>query len=105
VPLATRAYALDSSDSGRVARRRSGGFDKGRWPVRCPANRAAFWPARISPIWAIVPANVAAAGAAALEALEDADDLAAAEVALAEWEADDRRTYSLADIDAELGEN
>jgi hypothetical protein len=54
---------------------------------------------------AVVPAKVAAAGAAALEALEDADDLAAAESALAEWEADDRRTYRLADIDAELGEN
>jgi hypothetical protein len=54
---------------------------------------------------AIVPANVAAAGAAAIEALEDADDLATAEVALAEWEADNRRIYSLADIDAKLGEN
>ena len=53
---------------------------------------------------AIVPASVAAAGAAAIEALEDADDLAAAEAALAEWEAGDKRTYSLADIDAELGE-
>jgi len=53
---------------------------------------------------AIVPANVAAAGAAAIEALEDAEDLAAAETALAEWEADNQRTYSLADIDAELGE-
>jgi hypothetical protein len=52
---------------------------------------------------AIVPANVAAAGAAALEALEDADDLATAEAALAEWEADGRRTYSLEEIDAELG--
>jgi len=51
---------------------------------------------------AIVPPNVAAAGAAALE---DADDLATAEVALAEWESDGRRTYSLAEIDAELSEN
>jgi hypothetical protein len=54
---------------------------------------------------AIVPANVAAAGAAAIEALEDADDLAIAEAALAQWEADGRRTYSLDDIDAELGES
>ena len=54
---------------------------------------------------AIVPPNVAAAGSAAVEALEDAEDLAAAETALAEWERDSRRTYSLADIDAELGES
>jgi hypothetical protein len=56
-------------------------------------------------IAAIVPANVAAAGAAAIEALEDAADLAVAEAALAEWEADGRRTYSLDEVDAELGEN
>ena len=29
------------------------GFDKGRWPVRFPANRAGFSPAPVSPIWAI----------------------------------------------------
>jgi hypothetical protein len=56
-------------------------------------------------IAAIVPANVAAAGAAAIEALEDAADLAAAEEALGEWEAEDRRTYRLADVDAELSED
>jgi hypothetical protein len=55
-------------------------------------------------IAAIVPASVAAAGAAAIEALEDAADLAAAEEAMAEWEADGWRTYPLADIDAELSE-
>lgn len=54
---------------------------------------------------AIVPPNVAAAGAAAIEALEEADDLATAEIALAEWERDGHRTYSLAEIDAELGES
>ena len=54
---------------------------------------------------AIVPASVAAAGAAAIEALEDAADLAAAEDALAEWEADGRRAYRLAEIDAELAES
>jgi hypothetical protein len=54
---------------------------------------------------AIVPASVSAAGAAAIKALEDSDDLAAAESALDEWEADNRRTFRLADIDAELGEN
>jgi hypothetical protein len=32
--------------------RRSGGFDKGRLPVRLPGDRAAFWHARVSPIWA-----------------------------------------------------
>lgn len=53
---------------------------------------------------AIVPPSVAAAGAAAVEALEDADDLAAAGSAVAEWERDDRRTYSLAEVDADLGE-
>jgi hypothetical protein len=56
-------------------------------------------------IAAIVPASVAAAGAAAIEALEDAADLAVAEEALAEWDADDRRTYRLADVDAELSES
>ena len=55
-------------------------------------------------IAAIVPASVAAAGAAAIEALEDAADLAAAEEALAELEADDRRTYRLSDVEAELSE-
>jgi hypothetical protein len=55
-------------------------------------------------IAAIVPASVATAGAAAIEALEEAADLAAAEEALAEWEEDDRRTYRLADVDAELSE-
>ena len=55
-------------------------------------------------IAAIVPASVAAAGTAAIEALEDAADLATAEEALAEWDADDRRTYRLADVDAELSE-
>lgn len=53
---------------------------------------------------AIVPPNVAVAGAAAVEALEDADDLAAAASALAQWERDDRRTYTLTEIDTELGE-
>jgi len=52
-----------------------------------------------------VPASVAAAGTAAIEALEDAADLAAAEEALAEWDADDRRTYPLTDVDAELSES
>ena len=56
-------------------------------------------------IAAIVPASVAAAGTAAIEALEDAADLATAEEALAEWDADDRRTYRLADVDAELSES
>jgi hypothetical protein len=53
-------------------------------------------------IAAIVPASVAAAGAAAIEGLEDAADLAAANEALVEWEADARRTYRLADVGAEL---
>jgi len=36
------------------------GFDKGRWPVRCLANRAGFWPAPGSPMWAIarVPLSI-----------------------------------------------
>jgi hypothetical protein len=56
-------------------------------------------------IAAIVPASVAAAGSAAIEALEDAADVAVAQEALAEWDADDRRTYRLADVDAELSES
>ena len=36
---------------------------------------------------------------------ERAADRAAAQEALAEWEADDRRTFRLADIDAELAES
>ncbi len=54
---------------------------------------------------AIVPADVAAAGAAAVEALEDAADSATADEALAEWAADDRRTFRLGDVDAELTES
>jgi hypothetical protein len=56
-------------------------------------------------IAAIVPASVAAVGTAAIEALEYAADLATADEALAEWDADDRRTYPLADVDAELSES
>jgi hypothetical protein len=56
-------------------------------------------------IAAIVPASVAAAGTAAIGALEDTADLAVAEDALAEWDADDRRTYSLSDVDAEISES
>ena len=56
-------------------------------------------------IAAIVPASVAAAGTAAIGALEAAADLAVAEDALAEWDADDRRTCSLADVDAEISES
>jgi hypothetical protein len=55
-------------------------------------------------IAAIVPANVAAAGMAAIEALEDAADLVTADDALAEWDADYRCTYRLADVDAEPSE-
>jgi hypothetical protein len=39
-------------DGGSYINRRSGGFDKGRLPVRLPGDRAAFWRARFSPIWA-----------------------------------------------------
>jgi hypothetical protein len=34
-----------------------------------------------------------------------AADLAVAEDALAEWDADDRRTYPLADVDAQISES
>ena len=37
-------------------------------------------------------------------AVHDAADLAVAEAALAEWDDDDRRTYRLADVDAEISE-
>jgi len=33
-----------------VLRGRSGGFDKGRRPVRLLADRAGFWPARMNPM-------------------------------------------------------
>jgi hypothetical protein len=56
-------------------------------------------------IAAIVPVSVAAAGTAAINAIEDAADLAVAEEALAEWEAGDGRCYRLADVDAELSED
>ncbi|HSR87195.1 MAG TPA: hypothetical protein VLM11_23685 [Streptosporangiaceae bacterium] len=51
----------------------------------------------------IVPASVAAAGTAAIRALEDIADLTVAQEALAEWEADGRRTYRLADVEAQPG--
>jgi hypothetical protein len=53
---------------------------------------------------AVVPADVAAAGAAAVEALEDAADHATAADALAEWEADGRRTFRLDAVDTELAQ-
>ena len=37
-------------------------------------------------------------------AAHDAADLAVAEAALAEWDHDDRQTYRLADVDAEISE-
>jgi hypothetical protein len=37
-------------------------------------------------------------------AVRDAADLAVAEAALVEWDDDDRRTYRLADVDAEISE-
>jgi hypothetical protein len=37
-------------------------------------------------------------------AVHDAADLAVAEAALTEWDDDDRRTYRLADVDAEISE-
>jgi V8-like Glu-specific endopeptidase len=42
-----------TGDRGLAFGRPSGGFDKGRWPVSLLGDRAGFWPARISPIWAI----------------------------------------------------
>jgi len=38
-------------------------------------------------------------------AVHDAADLAVAEEALAEWDDDGRRTYRLADVDAEISES
>jgi hypothetical protein len=48
------------SHGGLTSSRRSGGFDKGRWPVRWLGDRAGFWPAPVSPIWAIarVPLSI-----------------------------------------------
>lgn len=51
---------------------------------------------------ALASASHDATVTAAIEALEDAADIASAEEALAEWDADDRRTYQLADLDAEI---
>jgi hypothetical protein len=42
---------------------------------------------------------------AAIEALEDADDLTAAGAALVDWDADGRYTYNLEEIDADLDDN
>jgi hypothetical protein len=42
-----------TGDGGLALARRSGGFDKGRWPVSWPGDRAGFWPARMSPMWAV----------------------------------------------------
>ena len=39
------------------------------------------------------------------KAARDAADVAVAEEALAEWDDDDRRTYRLADVDAEISES
>jgi len=47
------SVSRDAGDGGFSLSRRSGGFDKGRWPVRWSSDRAGFWPARISSIWAI----------------------------------------------------
>ena len=51
--VAVLSVSHDTGSGGLAISRRSGGFDKGRWPVRWSSDRAGFWPARISPIWAI----------------------------------------------------
>ncbi len=53
VYLLTLKCQCSTGNGAPSSRRQSGGFDKGRWPVRWPGDRAGFWPARISPIWAI----------------------------------------------------
>lgn len=50
---------------------------------------------------AVVPAGVAAAGAAAVEALQDAEDIADADAAMDEFEASGRVSYPLQDVLAE----
>jgi hypothetical protein len=51
--LVPTAISTSRSDSDVAAPcGRSGGFDKGRWPVRLLADRAGLWPARMSPMWA-----------------------------------------------------
>lgn len=47
---------------------------------------------------AVVPASVAAAGAAAVEALHDAEDVAAADAGMDEYEAGGRVSYSLDEV-------
>jgi hypothetical protein len=54
LPLMRKCQPGTGGGGFTVARdRRSGGFDKGRWPVRLSSDRAGFRPARISPMWAI----------------------------------------------------
>lgn len=43
----------DAQVSAGTSAEQSGGFDKGRWPVCCPGDRAGFLPAPVSPRWAI----------------------------------------------------
>ncbi len=52
-PTLTLKRECSSHDGASISRGQSDGFDKGRWPVRCPGDRAGLWPARISPMWAI----------------------------------------------------
>jgi len=60
VYLLTLKCQCSTGNGAPSSRRQSGGFDKGRWPVRWPGDRAGFWPARISPTWAIarVPCQI-----------------------------------------------
>ena len=49
--VAATSSRVSSTGGRRLASRwRSGGFDKGRRPVRLLADRAGFWPARKSPM-------------------------------------------------------
>ena len=47
-----KRYLTGSGDVRAAPCQRSGGFDKGRWPVRLFADRAGFWPARKCPMGA-----------------------------------------------------
>src|SRR5262249_24557404 len=96
-PYPDRVTELPIDDAAGLASAVHDAAERGRGVAR-PAGRGRG-------VAALVAARVAAAGTAAIEALEDAADLAAGEEALAEWDADDRRTYRLADVDAELSES
>ena len=90
--VSEHAYELSAADEGPLS----------RLAAEAAGGDVVYLTRAGQRIAAVVPAEVAAAGAAAIEAaieaLEDAEDIAAADAAIAEYEAGGGLTHSLDEV-------